>query len=372
MVNDCLLNEKMSPKTIIFFVGKLEVGGAGKMVKYAAGIAKERFDKVIVVSFYENNKDLGHVASAECIGLSLSTRKKSWRLNAIKKIRKLVAVNSPCMCCAFVSDVAVMVRLATLFMPQIFFISAERGDPYTLPKSWKRLVTWTYRHSDYCLFQLEKARDFFGQSIRSKSFVIPNPYIGKPPIPYYGERKKTIVTATRFEKEKGVAILIDAFSKIHDQHPEYRLVIYGDGSLKNEFVERVKTLGISGYVNFPGYIQNVAERVKGDGIFVLPSLYEGIPNTLIEVLAVGVPTISSDCSPGGPRFLTRNGERGLLFPVGDEDSLVQNINLLINDEHKAEMLSKKGPSIVEDLYEGKIRQMWMSFFTKALDNFSVN
>ena len=365
-----MLNEKMAPKTIIFFVGKLEVGGAGKMVKYAAGIAKERFDKVIVASFYEKTKDLEHITNVECVGLALSTKKKSWRLDAIKEIRKFVAANNPCVCCAFVSDIAVMVRLATLFMPKILFVSAERGDPYTLPGSWKRLVSWAYRHSDYCLFQLDNARDFFGKSIRSKSFVIPNPYIGNPPVPYYGERKKTIVTATRFEKEKGVDILIDAFSKIHEQHPEYRLVIYGDGSLKDEFVERVGTLGISDCVDFPGYIKNVAEKVKDDGIFVLPSLYEGIPNTLIEVIAARVPTISFDCSPGGPRFLTQNGERGLLFPVGDKESLAQDINLLINDEQKAEMLSKKGPSIVDDLYEGKIRQMWMIFFTKALDSFN--
>ena len=360
----------MNNKSIVFFVGKISVGGAGKMVNYVSGISRSLFSNVIVVSFYDELNIDERVEGIHYYSFNFIPRSVFWRLRAINRIRSFIKKTSPDVCCAFVSDIAFLTRISTIFQKRVVFISAERGDPYTLPRSWKRLVTWTYRHSDYCLFQLEKARDFFGKSIRSKSFVIPNPYIGNPPVPYYGERKKTIVTATRFEKEKGVDILIDAFSIIHEQHPEYRLVIYGDGSLKDEFVERVGTLGISDCVDFPGYIKNVAEKVKDDGIFVLPSLYEGIPNTLIEVLAAGVPTISSDCSPGGPRFITRNGERGLLFPVGDKESLAQDINLLINDKQKAEMLSKKGLSIVDDLYEGKIRQMWMIFFTKALASFN--
>lgn len=354
----------MTNDTIVFFVGKLQVGGAGKMVKYAASIAKEQFEKVIVVSFYESTIDLQGELGIEFIGLNLSTSEKLWRYSAIRKIRSFIINNNPAVVCAFVSDIAVMVRIATMFLKGMVFVSAERGDPYTLPRIWKALVSWAYRHSDYCLFQLPKARDFFSKRVREKSFVIHNPYLGPFLQPYHGERKKTIVTATRLEIEKGVDILINAFAIIHRKYPDYRLIIYGDGSLKNELQNQVESLGLVEHVDFLGYQQNIAEKVSQDGIFVLPSRYEGIPNTLIEVMAMGMPTISADCSPGGPHFLTRNGELGLLFPVDDTPSLVEKIELLIVNKELVRQLEKQSPEILNMTSENVIRPLWIDFFRK--------
>ena len=352
----------MTNNTIVFLVGKLHVGGAGKMVKYAASIAKEQFEKVIVVSFYESTIDLQGEFGIDFIGLNLSTSEKLWRYDAIRKIRSFIINNNPAVVCAFVSDIAVMVRIATLFLKGMVFVSAERGDPYTLPRIWKILVSWAYSHSDYCLFQLPKARDFFCKKVREKSFVIHNPYLGPLLPPYHGERKKTIVTATRLEIEKGVDILINAFAIIHHKYPDYKLIIYGDGSLKNELHNQVKSLGLVEYVDFLGYQQYIAEKVSKDGIFVLPSRYEGIPNTLIEVMATGMPTISADCSPGGPRFLTRDGELGMLFPVDDTSSLVEKIELLLENKELVRHLEKRSPEILKFTSENVVKPLWIGFF----------
>lgn len=350
----------MQNNVIVFFVGKLNVGGAGKMVKYVANICRDVFKEIHVVSFYEDMEYDEEGVSYH--GLQLNTSRRFWRFSAIKDIRRIVSELNPTVCCSFVSDIAMMARIATLLKRSLVFISAERGDPYTLPRVWKFLVTWTYNHSDYCFFQLPKARDFFGKEVIDKSFVIPNPYLGGSIEPYYGRRNKTIVTAIRFEKEKGVDLLINAFANIHKDFSDYRLVIYGAGSLLPQYKEMISFLDIDDCVSFPGYVDNVAEAVRKEGIFVLPSRYEGIPNNLIEVLAVGIPVISADCSPGGPRFLLRDGQSGLLFPVNDVKALEESIRRLIQDKALYADLQKRSSDILKEITEPIIRGMWIKAF----------
>ena len=358
----------MRDKSILFFVGKVNVGGAGKMIKYVANLCANHFKKVYLYSFYDSPSFNDINKSIVCGSLHLNTSKKLWRVDALRIIRSQVKDIAPDICCVFVSDVAVMCRIATLGL-DITFVSAERGDPYTLPILWKKLVTWTYNHSDYCFFQLEKAKLFFTELRKENSFVIPNPYfVSKNIEPYVGERKNTIVTATRFEEEKGVDILIKAFAKIHPKYPNYRLVLYGSGSKLDELKSLIDSYGISEFVSFPGYINNVAEAVREDGIFVLPSRYEGIPNTLIEVLAVGVPVITSDCSPGGPDFLTNHGERGLLFEIDNVDELCQKLELLLNDNNLVKKLEKKSIEIKSAITVDKINKQWLNAFEKISIN----
>lgn len=352
----------MNKNSILFFVGKVSVGGAGKMVQYVASICRGLFDKVIVVSFYDEINDEQKLDAIEYHSFNFDTKTILWRLSALNRIRLFVKENEPSICCSFVSDIAFMTRVATLKIKDLVFISAERGDPYTLPTIWKKLVSWTYNRSDYCIFQLLLARDFFDKTIRKKSFLIPNPYINKGIVPYYGDRKRTIVTATRFEKEKGVDLLIQAFASVHENFPDYKLIIYGAGSLVDSYRDMVKSLNIVDCVTFPGYINNVAENIREDGIFVLPSRYEGIPNTLVEVLSTGIPVISADCSPGGPRFLLKGGCLGLLFPVNDVKALETCIIKLITDKELYKRMQNKGDMILSEIAEPRIRKKWLEMF----------
>jgi glycosyltransferase involved in cell wall biosynthesis len=232
---------------------------------------------------------------------------------------------------------------------------------------WERLVTWAYKKSDFCIFQLEDARDFFPDDVRKHSFVIPNPYIPvKTNIESTPERKKTIVSVGRFVQQKGYDVLISAFSEVYKKHPDYKLVLFGDGPLKTTYDEQVKTLGIDDAVVFPGYSDNPTESIMNEGIFVLSSRFEGIPNSLIEAMAVGVPTVSTDCPSGGPRFLSDDGKRSILVPINDSKRLENAINKIIETPQLAEELSRKGMEIREVLNEEIIRKQWIDTFKSML------
>lgn len=351
-----------SEQSILFIVNSLRLSGAGKMVHYVAELCTEHFNRVYAASLSKEEmvkKNNGVIYTY--VPQKYSSGGYLTRIKTIRNIRHFIKDINPNICVAFVSDVAFSTRVATLFNKEVIFVSAERGDPFTLPRLWKMLVSWAYRRSDYCIFQLNNARDFFGKSILHKSFVIPNIFIPeKSLIPFSGCRRKTIVSAGRFVYEKGFDILIAAFKRVHDKYPDYILKIYGEGPLKEDLNRIVDSYGLHNFVSFPGFINNVAATVREDGMFILPSRYEGIPNVLIEVLAIGVPTISANCTPGGPAYLTNNGARGLLFPVGDDIQLALCIEKLIENQGLSNELSRKAPEVCDLLDENRIKSMWIS------------
>lgn len=350
--------------SILFVINTMLEGGAAKMMGFVANTAIDAFQNVYVTTFFDQKTCSSLDADIDQKLLSLDCRDNLWRLRCFQKLRKLISEIKPDCICAFIADVSVMARIASLGK-KIVFASAERGDPYAYSKKWIILEKWAYRKSDICFFQVERARDFFDDTIKNKSIVIPNPYTSTTIIqPNTGKRNKTIVGVGRLEYQKGFDILISAFAIVHEKHPDYTLVIYGDGSKRNELESLVTKLYLEDYISFPGYIKNVQEVLLHEGIYVLSSRFEGIPNSLIEAMAVGIPTISTDCSPGGPDFLTKGGTRGLLVPVEDEVKLADGIISLIENPELRMRISLAGIQVREELDESKIKKLWIDSFEK--------
>lgn len=350
---------------ITFVINTLEVGGAAKMLKYVANITADLFDSVSIITMYDDVGDasgLNSKVDVICLGLGRLSRIKA-RLRMIQELREVLDKENPDYVCAFIGHVNVIARIATMGREHLKFISAERGDPYTQSFFWKTVTRWTYRNSDYCFFQLDGARDFFDKKTRKKSFVIPNPYIPEEHCLLYDEqRNKTIISAGRFSPEKRFDLLISSFAEIVKDYPDYKLIICGEGPLSKKYVSQAQKLGIEDKVVFPGYVKSVSEAVRKEGIFVLSSFFEGIPNSLIEAMSVGIPCIATDCTPGGPRFLTDNGKRGILIPVNSVMSLTRALRYLIENPEIAAEYGKRGAEVVNILNEETIRKKWIEAF----------
>lgn len=347
-------------KTITLIISSAQKGGAGVMMTYVANLLS-KFYQIYFLSIYNDERRSDLVEDVRFISLGINPIGYfMWRCKAIRTIRKEIKANKSDFVLCFMSDVSFLGRLATLGM-DIYFMSAERNDPYTRSLLWKLLSIIAYGSSDKCIFQLEKAMSFYPNFIRNKSVVIPNPIRNYSKIPYVGSRK-TIVSAGRFVYEKGFDILIEAFVLIHEKHPDYTLIIYGDGPCMDDYKKLILEKGLKGYVIFPGFIKDITSAIANDGVFVLPSRAEGIPNVLIEALAVGIPTVSSDCSPGGPSFLTEGGKNGLLVPPNDIEALSNAILKIIEDENLANQFSKNGKTVISRLDAEKINKQWLSLF----------
>ena len=120
--------------------------------------------------------------------------------------------------------------------------------------------------------------------------------------------------------QKGIDILLRAFARVADQLPEWRLSLIGDGPLRDELTELAHTLAIADRVTFHGHVGNPLELMNRSQAFVLSSRFEGMPNSLLEAMALGLPPIVSDASPG-PLEIVIDERTGLVVPVEDVDAL---------------------------------------------------
>lgn len=138
-----------------------------------------------------------------------------------------------------------------------------------------------------------------------------------------GRRLLRIVTAGRLNREKGFHILIDAISALHRHVPdvEFRLAILGEGQAREALTQQIQSRGLSNHIQLIGFQQNAPAWYKSADVFVLPSFLEGMPNVLLESMAVGTSVISTDC-PSGPGEILQDGQFGALVPVNSVEGLV--------------------------------------------------
>ena len=132
-----------------------------------------------------------------------------------------------------------------------------------------------------------------------------------------------ILSAGRLAPEKNHETLLAAFAQVVRSRPA-RLVIIGEGPERAPLLARAKELDVVQFVDFPGFQPNPYPFMKNADLFVLSSIYEGLPLVLIEALACGTPVVSTDC-PSGPREVLEDGKWGRLVPVGDPEAMAQAI-----------------------------------------------
>ena len=256
-----------------------------------------------------------------------------------------------------------MIRMLGMIMPFIKnrLVFSERCDPYHSPKARiNRIIrNELYKRADFCVFQTQEAKAYFSTKVQAKSTVIPNPVNPELLDMYTGERKKEIVAACQLIPQKNVPMLLKAFSKLHPEHPEYDLYIYGRGPLKDELEELSRELGIASNTHFPGFAKNINEFMNSAKMFVSSSNYEGISNSMLEALGMGVPTVCTDCPIGGAREMIDDGVNGVLVPVGDDNSLYLAMKRIIEEPDFANRISQNAVLIRYKYPVDKIAKEWL-------------
>jgi glycosyltransferase involved in cell wall biosynthesis len=161
--------------------------------------------------------------------------------------------------------------------------------------------------------------------------VIPNPVVGPSLVTAAAEpithpwfdgaapRTPVAVAMGRLVPQKDFCVLLDAFARVRARR-DLRLVILGEGALRESLAQQAKEAGVADDLDMPGYVHNPAPYLARADLFVLSSRWEGLPGALIQALACGTQVVATDCE-SGPREILEGGRFGRLVPVGDATAM---------------------------------------------------
>ena len=282
----------------------------------------------------------------------------------LKKIRTAIKKLSPDVVISFMSETNIDVCFALSGM-NIPVIVSERNDPAIDPASKikKLMRRLAYFKPHGFVFQTPDAQAYFSKRIQKKSKIILNPLADYLPAPYDCEREKRIVAVGRLNKQKNFPMLIDAFSSFSKKHLEYTLEIYGEGVLEEKLKQYISDKKLNDKVILKGFCKDVHEKILSASMFVMSSDFEGMPNALLEAMAIGLPCISTDCPCGGPRMLIESYKNGILVPVDDTQKMTEAMLYMAGKPEEAKKMSSNAVHVRTIANVEAIAQQWHDIVT---------
>ena len=131
---------------------------------------------------------------------------------------------------------------------------------------------------------------------------------------------------------------------------------------EREMRDKIDALGINDAVSLQPFSKTIHEEILRDAMYVNSSDYEGLSNAMIEAMAIGLPSVCTDCPAGGVRAIIQDGENGLLVPVGNAEALCDAMTRVADDPELAQRLSENGVKLRDELSAEKIAERWIALF----------
>ncbi len=250
-------------------------------------------------------------------------------------------------------------------------IATEHTHPpsQTLSGFWQRLRRLTYPRAASVVALTHGTADWLAQHVPgSKLAVIPNPVHFPLPraepilAPVSGDGRKRLLAVGRLHADKGFDLLIQAYARLAASHPDWDLVILGEGEERRALQAQVDEAGLESRVFMPGRAGNVGDWYESADLYVLTSRFEGLSNTLLESMASGLAAVSFDCDTG-PREIVREGVDGVLVrPNGDVPALCKALDAVMSNEAERQRMAQAATDVRDRFSAARVLQKWQELF----------
>lgn len=254
-----------------------------------------------------------------------------------------------------------LVLLATVGLKYPVYISDRTSPDFAFKFPVPQLKKWLYPLSAGFIAQTHRSKKYKEKQFnhRLNIRVIPNA-VRDIRLSQAKTRKKIILYAGRFSWEKDPAMLINAFHQLSNRQG-WTLMMAGSGPLLASMKQLAITLGIEKEINFLGDVNNMDDLYAQSGIFVLPSVLEGFPNSLVEAMSAGLPVIVFDTI--AHEDFIQNGYDGIVVANRNAYELSKQIQVLIEDEKMREQIGINAIKIYERLNANVVGQTVLKFIT---------
>jgi len=349
----------MLDKKIVFVIGGLGFGGQERALSTLANSLADRSYRITIICLF-----LTPIAFPlrESIAIRWPTINRSqigklqYALRALHYLRDAIRQTDADVVVSFGDWYNSFTILSSLGLSRRVVVASRMGPELRLGPLLDTANRLLYRFAKTVIVQTERAKQIVAKRYSCKSItVMPNAvemYCG----PQTGQREKTVISVGRLSREKGHQTLLEAFSKV--DAPDWQLELVGDGPERQRLERFAKELGIEERVHFLGSQRDVWRFLAKAEIFVLPSLYEGFPNALVEAMSVPLCCVASDCV-AGPREIIAHGESGFLVEPGNEGELAKILARLIRDPELRARTAKKGLTVRNMYGAERIADEWL-------------
>ncbi|HLV10101.1 MAG TPA: glycosyltransferase [Halanaerobiales bacterium] len=377
----------MMKKNVAILISKLADGGAERVASnLSLHLDDDKYNKYLIV-YRDDKRDYpygGELINLDCkaihnpLGKIYNLFKRVYRLRKFKKEYKIDTTIS---LLSGANLVNILARCDDRVVVSVrnFLSSSSKGLYSGLHRFLSRLL---YKRADrviavsellkndlienfglstekvkaiYNFYDIEQIKEMAGEELEEEYRHIFN--------------KPTIINVGRLSKQKGQEQLLRSFKMVKEEINEVQLVILGKGELESYLKNLTDRLGLED-VHFLGFKSNPFKYIANSILYVFPSLYEGFPNALVEAMVCKIPVISADCR-SGPReilapdtdiYKSTNGieyaDYGILFPVGDGETLAETVCQLLRDRHVLNEYSQLSFERAKDFSISTILRRW--------------
>lgn len=345
-------------KVMIISTG-LAHGGLERVSSILANELSNRGYKVYFLALYHKEKTYilnDKIVYFNC-DINENSKVKRYYLRS-KFIFEMVKKYKPDIIYSFVSAETLILTITGSNNKVVY---SERTDPTSDSKKIKIIKKFLYSKSKCVVFQTVAAREYFSDKIKKKSVVIANPIDQSLPSWEIDNHEKIVLTACRISPEKNIEMLLNAFKIFVEKNSEYKLKIYGEITNREYYkklVDMVKNNDIKNEVSFCGFCEDVQEQEKNGEIFVLTSNYEGLSNSMLEALCMGMPCICTDCPCGGAATYIKDGVNGFLVAVNDYKELAIKMDELVGNLELEKRFSEEAKKLKNELDKSYIVDQW--------------
>lgn len=350
---------------LAFYISCITGGGAARVMTLLANYFCNEAEDIIFVTNRKNAQE--YTLDSRIRRYVLDENSRSCYAHRMLKnimyvysLRKILIDAQPETLFSFLPEPCFRAVLASqgLRMRVILSVRSTVGNEFD-GRVYKFLAKILYPRADCVVFQTERAKNEFNEKVaRVCSAVIPNPVMKGFYLNRWDGAREGICTCGRLTKSKNHRNLICAFKKIQSAVSD-NLYIYGEGELRQELQEYINANGLQGRVFLMGNVSQVEKKINKARLFVLSSDVEGMPNALMEAMALGIPCISTDYGSGAAKELLGEDANLYLVPPKDSKALSEAMLCLLENESMAQKLSQNAKKKLEDFRIECIAPKWL-------------
>lgn len=374
---------------ILLFTHSMAGGGAERTVATLANYWSERGWDVTVATLAPQGEDFyGLHRCVRRIALDLSGDSGSSldaalrNLQRVRGLRRLLEHLRPQVALAMMSTPNVLLALASQAMPWLVRVGSERCYPPHAPlgRAWSTARWLLYGRLDAVVALTDECRRWIATHTSARAIpVIPNavsyplpsvaPWIDPDKVIRPG--RCALLAVGRLDQVKNLGGLLAVFARLADRHPDWDLILLGEGPQRSALQAMIGALGLEGRVALPGIAGNVAQWHARCDLYVLSSHSEGFPNALAEALCHGMPVVSVDCDTG-PRDIIRHGIDGLLVAPGDPIALEEALGSLMANSALRQQYAAHAASARQRFGIERVAGLWEALFGQLMDAGAVS